>query len=159
MSSIEWLVGAGRIFCSSACRGINTELQSLVKATLDQGYLRPECLPSDIVVTVTQGRSKDSLSQTNFICSTVKLLLKDFNSASRCIDNMVVKLIPAFAEGTHPLWFFNNVYSFVLWSKCPPGFNQPLKVRQLPLGCDTVSIAAHESPCTSPSTCVLSDVL
>ena len=109
-------------------------MQELVRQTDVLGYVRPQDLqfPHGMVVTWTIGKSKVATSQaTKIIIPAAKELLRVFTSATRIFDEKEVQLIEAFAEHSHPMWQFNNVYTMTLWKDCPPGKKRSLKVTLL----------------------------
>ena len=80
-----------------------------------------------MAVTVTAGRSMLPNIQTKHISTQAKWLLKDFAEDFRRIGERNVKLVRAFAEGTHPCWQFNSVFTFVLWGNCTAVKNKALR--------------------------------
>ena len=89
-------------------------MQELGRQTGVLGYVRPQDLqfPHGMVVTWTIGKSKVATSQaTKIIIPAAKELLRVFTSATRIVDEKEVQLIEAFAEHSHPMWQFNNVYN------------------------------------------------
>ncbi len=116
------LVVTGRIMCSKSCKDIIGGMHSLVQESKAKGAIRlpfPD-YPPGFAVTFTAGQDTNDDSQTEIILPAAENLLPSFAHDYRELASFgTVLLVKSFVHRTHPLWYYNQTYTAVLFSSVP----------------------------------------
>ncbi len=125
------LVVTGRIMCSKGCKDIIAGMHSLVEESRAKGAIRlsPPDYPPGFAVTFTAGQDTSTDSQTEIILPAAENLLPSFAHDHRELASFgTVPLVKSFVNRTHPLWYYNQTYTAVLFSSVPSDGFVNLKV-------------------------------
>ena len=116
------LVVTGRIMCSKGCKDISDGMHSLVQESRAKGAIRlpsPD-YPPGFAVTFTAGQDTKDDSQTDTVLPAAEKLLPSFAHDHRELASFgTVPLVKSFVNRTHPLWYYNQTYTAVLFSSVP----------------------------------------
>ncbi len=125
------MVVTGRILCSEGCKEAHDGLQSLVQESRAKGAinLSPPDYPPGFAVTFTAGQDTSTESQTEIILPAAENLLPTFALDHRELASFgTVPLVKSFVNRSHPLWYYNQTYTAVLFSNVPSDGFVNLKV-------------------------------
>ncbi len=119
-------------------------MQALIDQTVTEGCIRLLLpFPPNLGITVTAGPNDSQPSQTRTILPAARKLLHAFSDAYRELnlpDSPRVNLIGAFVQCSHPLWYWNNAYTIVLWDGVPA--EGPINLKVGEFGCPALPFKA-----------------
>ena len=125
------LVVTGRMMCSKGCKDISDGMHSLVQESRAKGAIRlpsPD-YPPGFAVTFTAGLDTNDHSQTDTVLPAAENLLPSFAHDYQELASFgTVPLVKSFICRTHPLWYYNQTYTAVLFSGVPSDGFVNLKV-------------------------------